>query len=123
MRDWVERASMSGPLSPGDRFWWNRHCRRIFGYDREKAEGKSILDLLERRDSETKVRDIVTQVFRGESFFNLKWEIRTAAGDIRWVMTNVQPYQGMGSDVEMGICVNVDVTYRQKLPDQAGTGA
>ncbi|MBI5342033.1 MAG: PAS domain S-box protein [Deltaproteobacteria bacterium] len=105
----------------GNILHWNRHCRRIFGYAREAAEGKSVIELAAYPGNEAKARDIVSRVFQGESFFNLEWEIRTSAGDIRWVLTNAYPYHGKGSDVEMGISVNVDVTgqigYRRALAD------
>jgi PAS domain S-box-containing protein len=99
----------------GNILHWNRHCRRIFGYARETAEGKSVFELAAHPGNKEMARDIVSRVFQGESFFNLEWEIRTAAGDIRWVLTNAYPYHGKGSDVEMGISMNVDVTERFRL--------
>jgi PAS domain S-box-containing protein len=89
---------------------WNQHCRRLFGYSREEAEGKSLLGLVGHPEDEAKTREIVSRVFSGESFFNLEWENRTAKGDTRWVLTNTSPFRGKSNDLEMGISVNVDIT-------------
>ncbi|MDA8123390.1 MAG: MEDS domain-containing protein [Deltaproteobacteria bacterium] len=89
---------------------WNQHCRRIFGYSSEEAEGKSLLGLVGRSEDEAKTRKIVSRVLAGESFFNLEWENRTATGDNRWVLTNTSPFRGKSNDVETGISVNVDIT-------------
>jgi PAS domain S-box-containing protein len=93
---------------------WNQHCRRLFGYPREKAEGKSILQLVVRPVDEEKTREILSRVFSGESFFGLEWKIRTAAGDTRWVLTNASPYRGKADAVELGISVNADISEQMK---------
>lgn len=89
---------------------WNQHCRRVFGYSREEAEKKSVVDLIGHSEDEKATRAIVSKVFAGESFFNLEWENRTGAGDTRWVLTNTYPYRNRTNEVEMGISVNVDIT-------------
>jgi PAS domain S-box-containing protein len=93
---------------------WNQHCRRLFGYPREEAEGKSILDLIISPADEAKTREILSKVFSGESFFGLEWRNRTAAGDTRWILTNASPYRGKAEAVELGISVNVDISEQMK---------
>jgi PAS domain S-box-containing protein len=117
---------------------WNQHCRRLFGYPREEAEGKSIIELIIRPEDEEKTREILSRVFSGDSFFGLEWKNRTAAGETRWVMTNASPYRGKAEAVELGISVNVGIGGQAAFPrapaekdspevpgpaDQTGTGA
>lgn len=101
---------------------WNQHCRRLFGYSPEEAEGKSLLGLVGRPEDEAKTREIVSRVFSGESFFNLEWENRTATGDTRWVLTNTYPFRGKSNDVEMGISVNVDITEWIRMKEELRKG-
>ncbi|MGE5700381.1 MAG: MEDS domain-containing protein [Deltaproteobacteria bacterium] len=117
---------------------WNQHCRRLFGYPREEAEGKSIIELIIRPEDEEKSREILSRVFAGDSFFGLEWKNRTAAGETRWVLTNASPYRGKAEAVELGISVNVRIGGQAALrrapeekdgsqdpgpADQTGTGA
>jgi PAS domain S-box-containing protein len=117
---------------------WNQHCRRLFGYPREEAEGKSIIELIIRPEDEEKTREILSRVFAGDSFFGLEWKNRTAAGETRWVLTNASPYRGKAEAVELGISVNVGIGGQAALrrapeekdnhlepgpADQTGTGA
>lgn len=100
---------------------WNQHCRRLFGYAREEAEGKSILELVIRPEDEEKTREILSRVFAGDSFFGLEWQNRTAAGDTRRVLSNVSPYRGKAETVELGISVNVGIGGRAAPAENGGT--
>jgi len=94
---------------------WNRHCHTLFGYTGEEALGKSITDLVSPAGGETKIREVVSRVFDGESFLNIEWENRSPGGDARRIMTNLFPFGGKGNDVEMAIGVSVDITERLRL--------
>ncbi len=93
---------------------WNLHCRRLFGHPPQEAVGKSIFRLIVRPEDEKRTREIIDRVFSGESFFNLQWENHTPSGEFRWVLSNTHPFRGKGNAVELGICVNVDITRQME---------
>ncbi len=96
---------------------WNSECARLYGMSADEVIGKSMFELFVRPEDAEPTREVIEQVFAGQSVRNIEWCDTTSSGATRWVLCNTFPLFDANGRVTAGISANIDITER-KLQEQ-----
>jgi len=94
--------------------FWNRASEKFYGYTEEEALGKTLDALIFTPEAQARYVELLQQVRETKQPAPLyEWEIRTATGERRIVLSSLFPIEYEGQT--RYICADIDITERKAL--------
>lgn len=110
-------VAMQGYNSEGRVVFWNRASEAMYGYSREQAIGKTLDQLIFSPEQEQEYQELIRTLMRTGRPAPLKeWEIRTADGKTRYILSSLFPIRLRERTII--ICADLDITERKRLEQQ-----
>ncbi len=97
--------------------FWNRASERFYGFRAEEAVGKTLDQLIFTSEETQEYLTLIQRIAEsGEPAPLKEWEIHTASGEKRYILSSLFPVQWR--DQKIVICADIDITERKQLEAQ-----
>lgn len=94
---------------------WNKASEKLYGFNKERVQGKRIQDILLSGEEIKEFESIVNEIFETGKPSNLKeWSVKTSDGKSRQVVSNMFPVFSEGKCVEV-FCMDLDITELKNI--------
>ena len=96
---------------------WNKECEKIYGWTSSQAVGKTIFELMVKKENHAKVIENINTIFEGKSLYDNEFIDLSAEGKTTHVISNEYPLLDASGKVIFGLCAQIDITDRKKTEE------
>ncbi len=96
----------------GTIYEWNRAATNLYGWQEYEVLSSSMFRTIITPENEQAMREIISQIMRGEKNITVEHVDHCRDGSRRHVLRALFPLHGASSEVVGGICATVDITQR-----------